>query len=1076
MPWGANYKQQPNVTPPTGGGSGYGSRYHVAPTSSVVSTHAPKKGGGGLLGAIGHALGAGAHWTASKADLAAHHVAAIPGGAVSALDTAVVEPWKNFVTTGHPYAHGQGQKIDALTNQVAQGTVAPLEHPLRDPFATLLTAAPAANAVARAGMAGAAAADAARAGDLAGAADALVTRPHLGPRVLQVPKLVAPEGSAPVLAHEPVQLVASEAPLTRLLQAGHDKIVRHALDRNVTAANPSTIANYAMRRVGKATSETARTAQRTQLVPTQMLERASFDKGVSTPAGQLALFLRSNQVLPDEAAAYWRQQANEGINADQTAKLARLAGRVHSQGMLQLGPAGHVEVNADAFPKLAAADELTAENQATRAAIIHEHGLMTPIGMQGRLDLVGRVMAGGEHGDLPPLPVTPESEIGSTVRKIGTKTEGKLVHVEHPNGGSVPFDLDQLSARIARLESAANQPAIDALAQHEAMRAQQSAAHLGQIHDEVMSGAQQTAVKEPLATIFYPRFNRAEQLPLSQLEHPQGTGIIGGEDARPGEGFTSLKTSVKQLPQTGIARSRVPVIGKVRGFVGAKPATGAGVAKGLVPDNTTAGVARAAREALRYLGTVQHRGLVAQYGSDVRRTGEDVLVADPAAEHYAAEIPASTNELLGRSHSTLNTISEAEHLGLAQAMRAKFEEAIPGVRDNFAADQEAQLGTRAPEGYKWVPRQALGELVKDATPRSAITKRINDVNSAVTAMTVYFKLSHIPQRLTTNAATSVISGALFSPASLRAAVQLRKELSDREYAEAVSASGVHGYMALPHEGTSKIADVASRGANFYAHRIDSPFRFLNLVHEARKAGFGTPDKFRELIGFAKQPDATGAESASMAQVLRRANRVSMMYDGLGQNEQRILARGLWFYAWTKAAVRYTGHTIAEHPVKAYVGGQLGKLGEQQQNDRLGPLPSYEYGLVPFGGGDNPLTSDLSVMTPFGTAGNVAEMLARPGGVIGNLNPVYGAGLTAISGVNQYGNKTTAPIGDAASQLFSPTPEAQILAAYLHPAKPTQIFHKTPKSQALRSVFGPSLPRRTNKAALAKAAARERSGK
>lgn len=999
-------------------GSSSGSSSGFWKGSTVPSKPSSGGGVGGVLGSIDHVLGAGAHWAASKADLAAQHVGAIPTGLLAMAEAPVLDTAAGIrhIVTGRGNPNDAGAHSLALAKGVAASTKTAAEHPLRDPYLTLTSLLPVASGVARAGLAANAAADAARAGDLAGAAKALVAKPDLGSRVLQVPKLVGPEAA---LAHEPVQLVASESPLARLLQAGHDKIVQGALDRNVLTAKPSPLANYAMRRVGKATSETARTAQRTQMVPAQMLERAGsdFDKGVPKRAGQLAIFLRSNQVLPDEAARYWADQAAKGVNPDETGKLARAAATLDRKGVLHLNEAGHVEVNADAFPKLAAADQLARENQATRASIIQEHGLMTPEGMQTRLDLVGRVMAGGEHGDLPPLPVTPESEIGSTVREVGTNTEGKLVHIEHGNGGT-----------------------------------------------------------EPHATIFYPRFNRAEQLPLSQLEHPQGTGIVGGEGALPGEGYTPLKTSVKPLPQTAVARSRVPVIGKVRGFVGSKAATGAGVAKGLVPDNTTAGIAHAAREALRHLGTVEHRGLVARYGSDVRRTGEDVLVADPAVEEHAAEFPTSTNELLGRSKSTLNTISEAEHVGLAQAMRAKLEDAIPGLRDNFAADQEAQLGTPAPEGYRWVPRQALGELVHDTTPRTALTKRINDINSAVTAATVYFKLSHIPQRLTTNATTSAISGALFSRASLRAAMQMRKELSDREYAEAVSASGTHGYMALPHEGTSRIASVATKGANFYAHRIDSPFRFLNLVHEARKAGIDTPDKFRELIAFAKRPDDSAPGAATMTQVLRRSNRVSMMYDGLGQNEKRILARGLWFYGWTKSAVRFAGHTLAEHPLKSFALGQAGEIGTERQDELLGPLPSYEYGLVPFGSGQNPLTSDLSVMTPFGTAGNVAELVARPAGLVGELNPVYGAAVTAGSGVNQYGTKTTSPIGDALSQLFAPTPEAQVVAAYLHPPRPTQIFQKTPRSQALRAVVGPSLPRRTNKAALAKAAARERSGR
>ncbi len=119
---------------------------------------------------------------------------------------------------------------------------------------------------------------------------------------------------------------------------------------------------------------------------------------------------------------------------------------------------------------------------------------------------------------------------------------------------------------------------------------------------------------------------------------------------------------------------------------------------------------------------------------------------------------------------------------------------------------------------------------------------------------------------------------------------------------------------------------------------------------------------------------------------------------------------------------------------------------------------------------------MAVLPPFGTGANMMGYGARPGAIAGNLNPAYGALLVATTGINQFGAMTAHPIGDALSQLFAPTPEAQILSGYLHPSRPTQIFQKTPLSQLIRAVGGPSVPRPTNRAALNKAAARERSGR
>jgi len=951
---------------------GFGSRAGVQPASATFSStpggfgsraSAPAKkagGHGGIFGKIGH-------FVASKADLAAHDIKAIPAGLVQGgealagsvkqtVEHPLISPSKFGAMYAHPLSPIAGTantpQITNLGKGAEQSTLHSFEHPLADPFQTLINAfalgSAGAGAAARLGYA----ADAMRAGDVGSAAKAITSPLHKPPtaaRSLKVPKLVAPRGEGPAnLTHESVQLQSSTNPAVRAAQAAHDKIVQRSLDRNTVTAQPSRLAKYGTSRVANSVAESQRIQQRVRAVPTQMLERAStgrkaFDRGVSQKAGQLALFLRSAQVTGEEAARYWRAQAARGVNSAVTAKLAKLAQQVHDKGLVKL-EGDKVAVNAASFPKLSKVDELVAENQAGREEIIRQHGLMTPEGIQNRLDLVAQKMT-------------------------------------------------------------------------------------------------------------------------------------GSSDRRQGLGYTPLKTSVKKPSQSALRLSRIPVVGKPKTFIGSKEATGAGVAKGLVPDNTAAGVASATREALRFADTSDYRARVAKFGSDVRRTGDDVLVRNPNVKK-AADISQKVNEALGRTESTLNTLSEEEHVGLAAAMKDHLEGVIPGLRDNFQADRAAALGTKASAGYKWVPHRMLGELTQAVTPRGAVTKKIDTVNSAITAATVYFKVGHLSTRAFTNAATSIIQGSA-QPVEIGKSFRLWKALTPREQLEALSASGQHGVTALPHAGSNTIARVAGRGAGWWARHIDAPFRFNNLAYEARQAGFTTPDQFRAMLKQAADPASSGLSAAQAAKVdwvLKRANRVSIMYDGLNATEKRFITRAFWFYPWVKGATRFAFHTASEHPFKTAVGAGAGKVGKQRQAQGLGALPSYEYGLIPFGSGANPATTDLTTFTPFGSAADVLEAGARPGTTSGFLNPAYASLLTALTGTNQFGNKTTKPIGDALSELFSPTPEAQIINAALHPSKPTQMFHTTPKSAGERALFGPATPRKVNKAALNKSAAREKSGR
>lgn len=1058
MPGGSVYGQSSGY----GGGSAYG---QTGGSLGVKPVHHGGGGIGGFFHSVGHPFESAGHYIGSKASLAGHDIEAMPTGFLQLGKAAAHDAARLNRRIGLPESQASRRmsrghyELPGLGKQMAKQTYLSLRHPARDPFQTLLSigaaAAPLAGGVARAG----AAADAARAADEAGfvgkagaVSKALVRKPLMPTRTLRVPTLVKDEAGRtglpseehlltsprdrfiPVIyrgphdisvgepggshldipdhgngvqgyaviehgkvhrvnfsssraaqqasgarvpedlgkfseqydhnsevqnaaraavedkfgtqalkvEHRPVHLVESHAPLARAAQALHDRILQRSLDKNLTAEKPSMVARYANSRVGKALDEEGRIGRNTRNVAAHILGRVKgFDKGVEPGHGQLALFLRSANVMPHEAADFWREQAAAGVNPAQTSRLARWADQIHQKGMMMIGPDGKVAIDDLHYPKLADVDTLVKENQGVRENFIKDEKLMSPEGVKSRKALVAETM---------------------------------------------------------KSESARN---------------------------------------------------------------PE-TGV------REGQGYTDLSISKKRASLSPFSRSRSSIIPKPKKFSVGKEATGAGVPKGLIPDSTTKTVARSTEDVLREIAKKERRGQIYRYGSDVKRQGDDILIANPHALKQGT-IPLDTKQLLGIEHSTLNTLPSEDEAGIAAALKARAEDAIPGRASERAKgfERDAGIGTEAPEGYRWVPRKFAGDLLHETTPRSRFTKGVNSLNSAITAATVYFKLSHIPQRLSTDATTSLLNGAL-KPSNLLSAGKLRKALSEREYNELAASTGTHGYQALPAEGESKAARAARSGAGFYAHRIDSPFRFANLVHEASKAGMDTPEGMRSLLKAAKDPSKASDRQLS---VLKRANRVSMIYDGLGPAEQRVIARGLWFYPWTKASVRFAGHTITEHPLASVLGGALGKQGEKVQSKQLGPLPYYEFGLSPVG---KNLVSNFNSLSPFGTAANVAETPAHLEMIRGNLNPASAALTDLLTGTNSYGKPENRGIA-ALADLSAPTPEGQILAAYLarHKDQSKKMFPNSgawagTRDPLLRALGGQPVPRHVNRAALKKA--------
>jgi hypothetical protein len=555
--------------------------------------------------------------------------------------------------------------------------------------------------------------------------------------------------------------------------------------------------------------------------------------------------------------------------------------------------------------------------------------------------------------------------------------------------------------------------------------------------------------------------------------------VRGGEQAPPGRGFVSYVTSEPRAPRSRVAASPGPVVGEARSPITSKAFTGKGIEQGLVPNDVTGQAARHFRQIVRFVNTAERRNAAIRTGSTVRRTSRDVLVRLPDVPH--AKLTPAINDVLGRAKLTTDDVA-----GLHAALQAWHQEVVPGIADNFAADRQTGIGVQAPKGHTWVDRNVLGELGKPAQgPRGVIGRRVDDVNSAVTAATVYFKVGHVGTRVLTNAATNIVQGSA-SPLEIARSVRLWHGLSDEDKLRALAAAGQHGFAAMPHEGQGIIGRIAAHGAGWWARHADAPFRFNSLAFEARKAGFDTPAKFRQLLAQAEDPGSHGLNAAQTAKVdwvLKRANREQIAYDRLNEFERRYITRGIWFYPWVKGATMFAGNTLLEHPVKAATLEAGAVPARQRQQRTLGELPSYEGGLIPLSGGATPLVTDPSTFSPFATPADVLEVASGKAKLADFLNPALAGGGSLAYKLTPFGGKSTNPLLDSLRTTFGPAWPVQLAEAFA--ARNTdQSRRMFPKSRALygtrdpllRALLGPAVPRHINLTAAAAAARRERTGR
>jgi hypothetical protein len=1045
--------QDSSLPPLTGGQAATSSSLPPLTGTTPVKSPRPHSGGGGFLHALSH-LGTtiehGAHWVGQKSELAATDLKNIPGGlvqAAGALDAPFVSTYE-LITHGSKAAttaDAQGQKrFETFVKANAEGAKQTVEHPLRDPFQTALLAAGAASGV---GSVAGRLAEAGRVinegGSFADVAKAATARPPVKPRLL-------------TKNGETVSLHASKNPTVRAVQEIHDRLIQRAIDQNPE----SRLAGYGTHRVGGSLDETARRRAAMRAAPANVLDRASLKIGGArrTLTGrarlhQAALELTSTNTTPEDAAAFHDAQAASGVEPARNRLLAKLYRKVAQKGLVTTNERRDVIVNAVDHPDLAKADVALHTVQQKGDEILARYGVRTPEQLQARVDAPARIRAGA---------------------KYEKPTPGKL-GLETPGLKRARQRVVSLQGRIDRALNA------DDVAREQGLKNGLELKGPMRFHARTPQQMQQLRGAVAVAQGDLARNERAAARRIKP------TGIVGGESARPGRGFVSYKLEQKNAPASPAAASPGSVVGETKSPIANHTFTGEGLAKGYVPKDITGPAAQNFRQIMRFVNTSERRAQAIRLGSPVKQTSRDVLVRIPGVEHD--KIPAAVHEILGTSRLNVDKIN-----GLHAALEDYKQGLIPGLKDRFARDNTMPVGTsaedaaaahgiEAPKGYVWVDRHFLGDLARAPRgPRGLIGRQVDNINSAVTAATVYFKIGHVGTRVLTNAVTNIIQGSA-SPLQIKASNQLWHSLDDTQKAEALAATGEHGFAAMPHAGVSRVSRVAGKGASWWARHADAPFRFNSLAYEARKAGFDTTEKFQYLLEKLKDPTGLdAAQTAKIEWVGKRANREAIAYDRLSAGEKQYLAGAIWFYPWVRATGSFLGNTILEHPYKAAVGGTLAKQSEQTQQRELGDLPSYERGLVKLAGGEKPLVADFSTFSPFATPADILDA-ASVGQAASMLNPVYGGLALAATRQNSFGQHSNHPISDAISQVFSPTPEAQILTGFLHRNKnqSRKMFPQSPglggtETPLLRSIIGPAMPRRMNLTAAHSAAARERRGR
>jgi hypothetical protein len=602
----------------------------------------------------------------------------------------------------------------------------------------------------------------------------------------------------------------------------------------------------------------------------------------------------------------------------------------------------------------------------------------------------------------------------------------------------------------------------------------------------------------------------------------------------PGRGYIPMtKWEDAKQPSSPMASASGQIVGQAKNPMNTHVATGKNLLEGERRTDVAEAVTSHVQKLFRYFNTLDTREMSLKHGSTERMSSRDRLVREDRRTEAGFKLPAGrVDEALKESLGLLENktgLPAPEEEGLSAGVSAVLTELVgnlfPGhfaphteitLEDGTkttagAYEAKAERGAKAPAGYKWVPEDIVRLKDLESTLARGESGKIgrfaDNVNGAITAATVYFKVGHFFTRYLTNASANIMQGSA-APWQIARSVSLWHDLTDAETSQALSYAGTHYSEAAPGatggtivgRGMQKgihvpFTDVSWRtksgvgvmSPQFWATHVDAPFRFNSIAFEARQAGYAGTEGFRQFLHEVHDYGSLDAHGrARVDGVLRRADREAIAYDRLNQFEKKYLSRAIWFYPWVKGSTVFTANAFLEHPFKSAYLASLGAEQKKRSDAVFGDEPSYEGGLTSFTGGANPIATDMNTFNPFSTAADLLQIPSHEEEAAGMLNPVYGYADESLHSQDSHGSHVPHPWESNLRDLIGSTPEYQIAgAAADHKDQSHRLFpgghgrnplYKNWLGELVRSFASPAAPRHVNPDAGHSLAQRERTGR
>lgn len=379
----------------------------------------------------------------------------------------------------------------------------------------------------------------------------------------------------------------------------------------------------------------------------------------------------------------------------------------------------------------------------------------------------------------------------------------------------------------------------------------------------------------------------------------------------------------------------------------------------------------------------------------------DEGVQDPAAAEAAGRWYEPIRQKLMTAQSALDWINDQ----VRNQVGGDESSALRWARQHGAHfDKQEDLYTHLIPGVKWIDKRILGGLDKQSPLWSAMEnpavlktlKGVDILNEVQKDMILYLKPAYAVPNMLGNVALALVQQGFLMPLNLGKTLQVmfKGKGLDAETVETIKAVMGGGLSESLRTPTSKrtphglVMRTSNAVAGGYGKFIDDPFRFSSFLHEARAQGYTTAAEIKKLTSDPALED-------TLREVSIRANDALINYERLGPGEQAILRRLVFFYPWVKGSTRYGYQLSINHPVTVGILGQAGERGEKISEERLGQLPVYLEGVIPYGEDKviNPQSASI-LGEPASLVKNVINTISRDPNpdlsILENLAPVDAA--------------------------------------------------------------------------------------